>query len=80
MLFTELSTTMSQVGLTLLCITCQERKSQKPSKTATFLEDGFVVIRPSVSMVVMSALVVRFCPLGCAMAQPPELLGKPIQV
>ena len=77
---TEFRTTVSQLGFTVPCITCHERKSQNPSKTCTFLEEGSGVILPSVLMVVTSARVVRLYPSGWLMAHSLALLGKPIQV
>ena len=64
----------------LHCITCHDRKSQKPSKTATLLEVGGPEILPLELIVVISAPVLDFQPWGWASAQPPELLGKPSQV
>ena len=63
-LFTEFSTTISQEGVLLPCIICQERKSKKPSNTATLLELGVTDIFPSVLMVVTAAFVVDLNPVG----------------
>lgn len=76
----EFSTTTSQVGFTVFCITNQERKSKKPSKTATDWELVFIVRFPFVSMVVIPALSVVLNPPGARIAYPPALFSNPMRV